>query len=43
MEVTHVRFNGEASTQEINRVTKIGIDKKADVVLALGGGKTIDA
>lgn len=43
MELTHVRFNGEASTQEINRVTKIGIDKKTDVVLALGGGKTIDA
>lgn len=43
MEVTHVRFNGEASTQEINRVTKIGIDNKVDVVLALGGGKTIDA
>ncbi len=43
LDVTHVPFQGEASTQEIHRVTTIGIDKKSDVVLALGGGKTIDA
>ena len=43
LDVTHVPFQGEASTKEIHRVTTIGIEKKSDVVLALGGGKTIDA
>ena len=35
-------FTGEASNTEIERLTKIGKDKKADVVIGLGGGKTID-
>lgn len=43
MEVTHVPFNGEASIVEIERVSKIGISNKIDVVIGLGGGKTIDA
>lgn len=43
MDVTHVPFNGEASITEIERVSKIGSDNKVDVVIGLGGGKTIDA
>lgn len=35
-------FSGEASNTEISRITKVGTDKKADVVIGLGGGKTID-
>lgn len=42
-EVTHVPFNGEASIQEIDRVSKIGSENHCDVILGLGGGKTIDA
>lgn len=41
--VTRVAFNGEASTIEIDRVTEIGKEHDADVVIALGGGKNIDA
>lgn len=41
--VTYVTFNGEASLKEIDRVSVIGKDAKCDVVLGLGGGKTIDA
>lgn len=41
--VTYVPFNGEASMQEISRVSEIGRDNECDVVLGLGGGKTIDA
>ncbi|MFV0393587.1 MAG: glycerol dehydrogenase [Coprobacillaceae bacterium] len=41
--ITHVAFNGEASTKEINRVTLLGKEAKCNVVLGLGGGKTIDA
>lgn len=41
--VVHVPFNGEASVNEINRVTAIGTENGVDVVIALGGGKTIDS
>ncbi|MGR3742326.1 glycerol dehydrogenase [Companilactobacillus sp. DQM5] len=41
-EIEKVVFNGEASVQEIERITKIAKDKKVDVVVGLGGGKTID-
>lgn len=43
MKVTRVPFNGEASTAEIDRVSEIGKDQTVDVVIGLGGGKTIDA
>ncbi|MFC4558506.1 glycerol dehydrogenase [Virgibacillus kekensis] len=35
-------FNGESSNAEMDRLTKVGKDKNADVVIGLGGGKTID-
>lgn len=38
--VVHVPFNGEASVDEITRVTAIGTENGVDVVIALGGGKT---
>lgn len=41
--VTRVPFNGEASTVEISRVSEIGRTNQCDVVIGLGGGKTIDA
>jgi glycerol dehydrogenase len=41
--VTHVPFNGEASTKEIQRVSEIGTSTNCDVIIGLGGGKTIDA
>ncbi|MCD2256891.1 glycerol dehydrogenase [Lactobacillus sp. CC-MHH1034] len=40
---THVPFNGEASDSEIQRVSDIAKSEKCDVILGLGGGKTIDA
>src|SRR5690625_6527499 len=41
--VYHVPFNGEASLQEIERVSEIGRKEGTTVVIGLGGGKTIDA
>lgn len=35
-------FSGEASNTEINRITQVTKDKNADVLIGLGGGKTID-
>ena len=35
-------FSGESSNSEINRLAEIGREQKADVVVGLGGGKTID-
>ncbi|WP_087974997.1 glycerol dehydrogenase [Oceanobacillus rekensis] len=35
-------FQGESSNSEFNRLTKIAKDNEADVVIGLGGGKTID-
>lgn len=43
MTVARVPFNGEASTTEINRVSEIGKSNHCDLVIGLGGGKTIDA
>ncbi|WP_086347998.1 glycerol dehydrogenase [Candidatus Enterococcus clewellii] len=40
---TRVPFNGEASTTEISRVSEVGRKNQCDVVIGLGGGKTIDA
>lgn len=42
MLVTFVSFNGEASTKEINRISKLGESNNCDLVIGLGGGKTID-
>ncbi len=36
------KFNGECSDKEINRLRKIVKDGGADVVVGVGGGKTID-
>ncbi|SJZ59960.1 glycerol 2-dehydrogenase (NAD+) [Pilibacter termitis] len=38
-----VAFNGEASLVEVERVSKIAAENQSDVVLGLGGGKTIDS
>lgn len=40
--VHFVAFNGESSLEEINRITKLAHDESIDVVIGLGGGKTID-
>lgn len=40
--ITRVRFGGEASVQEINRLTEEARKAGVDFVIALGGGKTID-
>jgi glycerol dehydrogenase len=37
-----VKFNGEASTNEIERVTELADGKGIDVVVGIGGGKTLD-
>ena len=36
------KFNGEASINEINRVTDIAVKEKCNAVVGIGGGKTID-
>lgn len=41
--VERVAFNGEASVNEINRVSDILVAKGCDAVIGLGGGKTIDS
>lgn len=38
-----IGFNGEASTNEINRIVKEGNEYQVDTVIGVGGGKTIDA
>ncbi len=43
MQVHRVAFNGEASDKEIQRVVEIGKEQASDVVIGLGGGKTIDS
>lgn len=35
-------FEGECSRNEIERVKKVAVDKKADVIFGVGGGKAID-
>lgn len=42
MTVTHVPFNGEASSNEVSRVVEIGREANVDIIIGLGGGKTID-
>lgn len=36
------KFNGEASLNEINRVTDVAVKAKSNAVVGIGGGKTID-
>ena len=38
-----VFFNGEASDNEINRVVSLAEENGCDLVIGLGGGKTIDS
>jgi glycerol dehydrogenase len=40
--IIKIVFNGEASINEIERITEIGEKEKSDVVIGVGGGKTID-
>lgn len=42
-DVLTVKFNGESSTNEINRISKIGKDNQVSVIYGLGGGKTSDS
>ncbi|MDU5226597.1 MAG: iron-containing alcohol dehydrogenase, partial [Streptococcus sp.] len=41
--VVPVFFNGEASDNEINRVVSLAKEEDCDLVIGLGGGKTIDS
>ena len=41
--VLPVFFNGEASDNEINRVVSLAEENGCDLVIGLGGGKTIDS
>ncbi|HES6557797.1 TPA: glycerol dehydrogenase [Streptococcus pyogenes] len=43
MTPVHVAFNGEASDNEISRVVAIAKENGNDVIIGLGGGKTIDS
>ena len=43
VKVTYVPFNGETSMSEIQRVSAKAQEVQANVVIGLGGGKTIDA
>ena len=40
--VKYEAFNGEASTNEIERIAKLLTEGDSDFIIALGGGKTID-
>lgn len=42
-DVRKVTFKGEASEEEINRITEIGKDFGTDFIIGLGGGKTLDS
>ncbi|WJE15105.1 glycerol dehydrogenase [Halobacillus sp. ACCC02827] len=41
-ETNEVVFNGEASTQEMDRITDIAKEAQASIVVGVGGGKTLD-
>jgi glycerol dehydrogenase len=41
--VKRIAFNGEASMAEIGRVAAIGKQEGSNVILGLGGGKTVDS
>jgi len=43
IDVKQVTFNGEASDNEIKRVDAIGKEFDTDMIIALGGGKTLDS
>ncbi|RJX67413.1 glycerol dehydrogenase [Vibrio sinensis] len=42
IEVTLERFNGECSRQEIERLIILSKEIQADVIIGIGGGKTLD-
>ena len=42
LDATHALFRGEASMNEINRISEIASSGPTDVIIGLGGGKTID-
>lgn len=42
-DVVTVKFNGESSNNEINRITEIGKENQVTAVYGLGGGKTSDS
>ncbi len=42
-DVHKVTFKGEASEKEIDRITEIGKNFGADLIIGLGGGKTLDS
>lgn len=42
VEVINVGFGGECSKNELARIEKVIIEEKADVVVGLGGGKSLD-
>ena len=42
LSVVFLKFNGEASVNEIERVTDIAVKNKCNAVVGIGGGKTID-
>lgn len=42
IDYVYVIFNRECSWEEINRVTKIALENSVDMVVGVGGGKTLD-
>lgn len=42
LEYIYEEFRGEASNSEINRLAEVGKKENSDLVIGLGGGKTID-
>lgn len=42
MDVSRAEFGGEASLKEIKRIVADAKEQKSDVIVAVGGGKTID-
>lgn len=42
LEYQYVPFHGEASMNEVNRIAEIGKAHSADIVIGIGGGKTLD-
>lgn len=42
-DVQYERFGGESSTNEIDRISKIGKEKEVTAIYGLGGGKTSDS
>jgi len=40
--LTAERFSGECSDEEITRLYKLACDAKADIIIGMGGGKTLD-